>query len=89
MAEGPGENIFFVRNGTLVTPKRYSILPGITRATILEFAQKLGYGVSEEDLTLDQALACDEAFFCGTAAEVTPIRSINDTLIGKNPVGVR
>jgi len=63
-------------------------LPGITRGTIIEIAKHYGYQVVEQKVTLEQALAADEAFFTGTAVEVTPIKTINDQVIGKGVVGV-
>jgi branched-chain amino acid aminotransferase len=87
IAEGPGENFFIVKDGGLITPPLGTILPGITRATILEFARSLGRTVEERPIGLQEALAADEAFFTGTAAEVTPIRSIDDQLIGSGAAG--
>jgi branched-chain amino acid aminotransferase len=87
IAEGPGENFFCVKNGVLFTPPLGTILPGITRATIIELARSLGKEVHEKPLTLDDAFGADEAFFTGTAAEVTPIRSIDDRLIGSGAAG--
>ncbi|MBL4661638.1 MAG: branched-chain amino acid transaminase [Alcanivoracaceae bacterium] len=87
IAEGAGENFFIVKDKTLYTPSLGHILPGITRATIIEIAQHYGYKVVEQKITLEQALEADEAFFTGTAVEVTPIKSINDEVIGKGVVG--
>ena len=87
ITEGPGENFFIVRSNQLLTPPRGGILPGITRATIIEIAHVMGITVCELPITLDEALAADEAFFTGTAAEVTPIATINDTRIGASGVG--
>lgn len=87
VAEGPGENFFIVKNGELITPPTGTILPGLTRKTIMELARDLGLKVHEGALTLDQALSADEAFFTGTAAEVTPIRSINDKTLGSAAPG--
>lgn len=87
VAEGSGENIFFVKDGTLHTPRLGSILPGITRATILAIARDEGIPIIERDIRPAEAFAAEEAFFTGTAAEVTPIRSIDDRIIGKGEVG--
>ncbi len=87
IAEGPGENFFMVKGGAVLTPPGGTILNGITRDTVLTLSRDLGYTVKECPLTLDDALAADEAFFTGTAAEVTPIGSINDALIGSGSVG--
>ncbi len=82
VAEGAGENFFIVKDKVIFTPSLGHILPGITRATIIEIAQYYGYKVVEQKITLEQAMEADEAFFTGTAVEVTPIRSINDKVIG-------
>ena len=82
VAEGPGANIFIVKKGELYTPPPGAILPGITRATLLTLAQDLGIPAHEISLSPDDLDHADEAFFCGTAAEVTPIRSINTTNYG-------
>ena len=83
LAEGPGENLFMIKDGTLYTPKLGSILPGITRATIMDLAQKeLRVETIEKTLTMDDLMASDEAFYTGTAAEVTIIGSIDRTPIG-------
>jgi len=87
IAEGPGENIFFVKSGRLFTPKLGTILAGITRATVIELARDVGLEVVERDIVLSEALAAEEAFYTGTAAEITPIRSIDDKLIGKGESG--
>ena len=84
ISEGAGENIFFVKNGSLYTPKLGTILPGITREVIIKIAQNLQISVIEGDLTLRDAYDADEAFFTGTAVEVTPIRSIDDKIIGQS-----
>lgn len=87
IAEGAGENFFIVKDKVLYTPSLGHILPGITRATIIEIAEFYGYKVVEQKVTLEQALNADEAFFTGTAVEVTPIKSINDQVIGAGVVG--
>lgn len=87
ISEGVGENFFLVKDQIIYTPKEGTILNGITRDTVIELARKLGYEVEEINITLEEAYGADEAFFTGTAAEVTPIRSIDDKLIGKKPIG--
>ena len=83
VSEGSGENIFIVKNGRLYTPPLHaSILAGITRDTILNLAREEGIPVSEEMITRDQLYLADEAFFTGTAAEVTPIREVDFRAIG-------
>jgi branched-chain amino acid aminotransferase len=78
IAEGSGENLFIVRDGRLVTnDERHSILMGITREVVMEIARDLGYRVETGALRLDELLNADEAFFTGTAAEVTPIREVD------------
>lgn len=77
VAEGPGENIFFIRGKKLITPKSDSILEGITRHTIISATPDLGYEIEEKNITPKEAMLCDEAFLCGTAAEVTPIEQID------------
>jgi branched-chain amino acid aminotransferase len=87
ISEGPGENFFMVKNAVLYTPKLGTILPGITRDTVLKLAKEKGLVVQETDITLEEALQADETFFTGTAAEITPIRSINDRAIGDGDIG--
>ena len=87
VAEGPGENFFAVKNGVVRTTKLGSILPGITRDTIMTLAKREGLAVEEVEMTPEEALSSDEAFYSGTAAEVTPIRSINGTVLGDGHVG--
>jgi branched-chain amino acid aminotransferase len=83
VADGSGENVFIVKDGTLMTPPlSTSILPGITRATLIEIAQDLGYTVEERNLIRTDLYLADEVFMTGTAAEVTPIRSVDDQTIG-------
>jgi branched-chain amino acid aminotransferase len=88
VAEGSGENIFMVRDGKLYTPDTASILEGITRDTIMQLARDLGYSVSEKRITRDELYIADEAFFTGTAAEVTPICEVDDRRIGNGQPGV-
>jgi branched-chain amino acid aminotransferase len=80
--EGSGENIFIVRGGVLYTPDLTSALDGITRDTILALAAELGLQVREKRITRDEVYIADEAFFTGTAAEVTPIRELDGRAIG-------
>lgn len=87
IGEGTGENFFMVKNNIIYTPKLGHILAGVTRATIMMIAKLLGHEVIEKDLKLEDAYAADETFFCGTAAEVTPIKSIDDKVIGSGTTG--
>lgn len=87
VAEGAGENLFIVRNGRLYTPELASVLRGITRDSVLQFAAELGYPVEETRLTRDAVYCADEAFFTGTAAEVTPIRELDGRKIGSGGRG--
>jgi len=82
VAEGSGENIFLVQDGTLVTPDLTSALDGITRRTIFKLAAEIGIPVREKRITRDEVYIADEAFFTGTAAEVTPIREVDGRMIG-------
>lgn len=86
VAEGSGENIFIVRKGVIYTPDLTSALEGITRETIVELATEMGYKIREKRITRDEVYVADEAFFTGTAAEVTPIRELDGRKIGS---GVR
>jgi len=87
VADGSGENIFIVRDGILYTPDLATgILPGITRDTVMQIAQDLGYTVIEKAIIRSDLYLADEVFMCGTAAEVTPLRSIDDHEIGVGPV---
>jgi len=87
VAEASWENIFIVRDGTIRTPPLTSILAGITRDSVIRVAQELGYSVMEERFTRDQVYLADEAFFTGTAAEVAPIRELDDRRIGLGKPG--
>jgi branched-chain amino acid aminotransferase len=87
VAEGSGENIFIVRDGVLYTPDLTSALEGITRDTIVQLAQDEGLKVREKRITRDEVYLADEAFFTGTAAEVTPIREVDDRMIGQGGRG--
>jgi len=84
VSEGPGENIFMVKNGVICTPPEHaSVLLGITRDSVMQIAADMGYEVREIDLTRGNLYLADEAFFTGTAAEITPIRNIDGREIGK------
>ena len=87
VAEGSGENIFIVRNGKLYTPDLTSALEGITRDTIITLAEEIGLKVVEKRITRDEVYSADEAFFTGTAAEVTPIRELDNRMIGEGKRG--
>lgn len=88
IAEGPGENIFFVKGKTIVTPPVDSILPGITRDTIKTLARDLGYKIVEKNIKPSDIGKFDEAFFTGTAAEITAIGKIDTTKVGAGHEGV-
>lgn len=87
VAEGSGENIFIVRDGIIFTPDLTSALDGITRRTITLLADELGLKIIEKRITRDEVYIADEAFFTGTAAEVTPIREIDNRPIGSGSRG--
>lgn len=87
VAEGSGENVFIVRNGMLLTPELTAALEGITRDTLIEIASEIGVPVREKRITRDEVYIADEAFFCGTAAEVTPIRELDGRMIGRGHRG--
>ena len=87
VADGSGENVFVVKDGVISTPSlSTSILQGITRDTIIQIAQDLGYPVVEKNLIRSDLYLADEMFLVGTAAEVTPLRSVDDVEIGVGPV---
>jgi len=87
VAEGSGENIFLVRDGVIYTPTLTSALDGITRATIVQLADELGISVVEKQITRDEVYIADEVFFTGSAAEVTPIREVDDRQIADGKRG--
>ena len=87
VAEGSGENFFIVRDGVIYTPELTSALDGITRATIIQLAGEIGVPVVEKRITRDEVYVADEAFFTGTAAEVTPIRELDRRSIGSGTRG--
>ena len=88
ISEGSGENLFIVKNGVLYTsPATSGILPGITRDTIMTLARELGYTVREESLQREALYLADEIFMCGTAAEITPVSSVDRMQIGEGRRG--
>lgn len=88
LSEGSGQNLFLVRDNVILTPSLHSsILPGITRDTVITLARDLGFTVREEMLPREMLYICDEAFFVGTAAEVTPIRSVDKVVVGNGRRG--
>ncbi|GIX21917.1 MAG: branched-chain-amino-acid aminotransferase [Gammaproteobacteria bacterium] len=92
VAEGSGENLFIVRDGVLHTPELTCCLDGITRATVITLAREMGLTVVERRITRDEVYIADEAFFTGTAAEITPIASLDDRPIGdggRGPITAR
>ncbi len=87
VAEGSGECFFIVRDGVIITPPHDNSLESITQATVIELAEKLGYTVEFRRITRDEVYICDEAFFTGTAAEVTPVREVDARVIGEGRRG--
>jgi branched-chain amino acid aminotransferase len=87
VSEGSGENLFIVRRGALKTPPLGSVLEGITRDSIIQIARDKGIEVSEQPFARDELYTADEAFMTGTAAEVTPIREVDDRVIGDGARG--
>lgn len=87
VAEGSGENLFIVKAGTLFTPELTSVLDGITRNTVIELAQSIDIPLVEKRITRDEVYIADEAFFTGSAAEVTPIRELDNRTIGEGRPG--
>ena len=87
VAEGAGENLFVIKDGHIYEPEIASALMGITRASVIQLARELGYEVTAKRLTRDDIYIADEAFFTGTAAEVTPIRELDNRLIGAGKRG--
>ena len=87
VSEGSGENIFVIKDEVIYTPNLTSALPGITRDTIVTLAKSLSYEIVEKKLSCDEIYASDEAFFTGTAAEVTPIRDLDGNQIGSGSRG--
>ncbi len=87
VAEATGENIFIIKNSKLKTPPLGPILGGITRDSIITLARDMGYEITEQRFTRDELYMADEAFFCGTAAELTPIREVDRRIIGSGKAG--
>jgi branched-chain amino acid aminotransferase len=87
VAEASGENLFIVRDGVVKTPPLTSVLPGITRATVATLLEEGGYRLVEDRFTRDEVYIADEAFLTGTAAEVTPVRELDDRAIGSGKPG--
>jgi len=87
VAEGSGENIFIIKDGVIYTPDLTSALDGITRRTLFELAKDIGVEIREKRITRDEVYIADEAFFTGTAAEVTPIREVDNRSIGTGSRG--
>ena len=89
IAEGPGENIFIINNSTIKTPPiSDDVLQGITRDTAITLAKDIGLEVREESISIEELMNADECFFTGTAAEITPIRKINNKNIGNGAKGI-
>jgi branched-chain amino acid aminotransferase len=86
-AEGSGENLFIVRDGKIKTTPLTCVLPGITRDTIMTLAREAGFPIEEQRFSRDELYIADEAFFTGTAAEVTPIREVDNKVIGNGKRG--
>jgi len=87
ISEGSGENLFLVKDSILHTPKTDFCLNGITRQSVIKIAQDLGMEVCETDLAFEALVEADEAFFSGTAVEITPITKVNETVIGNGFIG--
>jgi branched-chain amino acid aminotransferase len=88
VSEGSGENIFVIREGKIFTPPlSASVLPGVTRDSVITLAHEMGYVVSEQNIAREMLYIADELFFTGTAAEVTPIRSVDRIVVGKGQPG--
>ena len=88
ITDGSGENVFIVRDGALTTPPTQAgCLDGITRNSVIQLARDMGYDVREENLVRTDLYNADECFFTGTAAEITPIREVDDRLIGEGHRG--
>ncbi len=88
ISEGPGENIFMVKDGVIITPGLESnILMGITRDSVIAMTRDLGYDVVERQIHRDEIYSADEAFLCGTAAEITPIKSLDRIVVGDGKIG--
>jgi len=87
ISEGSGENLFIVKNSALITPTIDYCLNGITRQSVISIAKNLNYSVEERNLTFDELLDADEAFYSGTAVEITPITTVDGSRIGSGIIG--
>jgi len=88
LSEGSGENIFVIREGKIYTPPlSASVLPGITRDSVVRLALEMGYAISEQNIAREMLYIADEVFFTGTAAEITPIRSVDRIVVGEGQPG--
>ena len=87
ISEGSGENIFIVKNSRLVTPTTDFCLNGITRQSVISIANDLDFEIEEKDIIFDDLLDADEAFYTGTAVEITPITKVNESKIGSGSIG--
>jgi branched-chain amino acid aminotransferase len=87
ISEGSGENLFIVKNSKLMTPTTDYCLNGITRQSVITIAKNLQLTVEEKDLTFDDLLSADEAFYSGTAVEITPIKMVDGVKIGSGSIG--
>lgn len=87
VAEGSGENIFCIKDGIVFTPPLTSVLPGITRDSVITLLKEMGYEVREQHFSRDALYIADEVFFTGTAAEITPIREVDDRTVGEGKPG--
>tara|TARA_B100001063_G_scaffold35542_1_gene29125 strand:- start:441 stop:1364 length:924 start_codon:yes stop_codon:yes gene_type:complete len=88
ISEGSGENIFIVKDGVINTPTTKHCLNGITRQSVIQIARDLNYEVVEKNIQYDELVFADEAFFTGTAVEITPIREIDEKIIGSGERGI-
>jgi len=87
ISEGSGENLFIVKNSVLITPTTDYCLNGITRQSVMSIAKNLSYSVEERNLTFEELLDADEAFYSGTAVEITPITTVDGSSIGSGVIG--
>jgi len=87
ISEGSGENLFIIKDSKLLTPKTDFCLNGITRQSVIQIARDLGIEVEEKNLIFDELVDADEAFFSGTAVEITPITKVDNLIIGSGTIG--
>jgi branched-chain amino acid aminotransferase len=87
VAEGSGENVFFIKDEKVYTPALGAILPGITRGEVISIVKEKGYDIVEKEITVEEIKQADEVFFTGTAAEITPVVQIEDSVIGDGKPG--